>query len=75
MDKFLEVARERMDFINAHIGRYDVSNEVRELLAMTELMDALEPSALAYDVIHQFTGYTASQLSSYALEVQDHAGV
>lgn len=70
MDKFLEVAQERMNFINAHIGQYDVSNEVRELLAQAELMDALEPSALAFDVIHQFTGYTASQLSSYVLEMR-----
>lgn len=70
MDKFLEVARERMDFINAHIEQYDVSNEVRELLAQAELLEALEPAALVYDVIHQFTGYTASQLSSYALEMR-----
>ena len=69
MDKFLEVAQERMDFINAHIGRYDVSNEVRELLAQAELLDALEPSAVVYDVIHQFTGYTVSQLSNYVMEL------
>ena len=69
MDKFLEVAQERMDFINAHIGRYNVSNEVRELLAQAELMDALEPSSLVYDVIHQFTGYTVSQLSNYVMEM------
>ena len=69
MDKFLEVARERMDFINAHIGRYDVSNEVRELLAQAELLEALEPAALVYDVIHQFTGYTATQLSNYVMEL------
>ena len=69
MDKFLEVAQERMDFINAHIGRYDVSNEARELLAMAELLDALEPSAVVYDVIHQFTGCTASQLSNYVMEM------
>ena len=69
MDKFLEVAQERMNFINAHIGQYDVSIEVRELLAQAELLDAMEPAALVYDVIHQFTGFTASQLSSYALEM------
>ena len=69
MDKFLEVAMERMNFINAHIGSYDVSNEVRELLAQAELLDALEPSTLVYDVIHQFTGYTVSQLSNYAMEM------
>lgn len=69
MDKFLEVAQERMDFINAHIGSYDVSNEVRELLAQAELLDALEPSTLVYDVIHQFTGYTATQLSNYVMEL------
>ena len=70
MDKFLEVAQERMNYINAHIGRYDVSNEVRELLAMAELLDAQEPSALVYDVIHQMTGYTATQLSNYAMELR-----
>ena len=69
MDKFLEVAQERMDFIKAHIGRYNVSNEVRELLAQAELMDALEPSTLVYDVIYQFTGYTVSQLSNYVMEM------
>lgn len=69
MDKFLEVAQERMNYINAHMGQYDVTNEVRELLAQAELLDALEPSALVYDVIHQMTGYTASQLSSYVLEM------
>lgn len=69
MDRFLEVAQERMNYINAHMGLYDVTNEVRELLAMAELLDALEPSALVYDVIHQMTGYTASQLSSYVLEM------
>lgn len=69
MDKFLEVAMERMNFINAHIGSYDVSNEVRELLAQAELLDALEPSTLVYDVIHQFTGYTATQLSNYVMEL------
>lgn len=69
MDKFLEVAMERMNYINAHMGQYDVTNEVRELLAQAELLDALEPSALVYDVIHQMTGYTASQLSSYVLEM------
>ena len=69
MDKFLEVAMERMNFINAHIGSYDVSNEVRELLAQAELLDALEPSTLVYDVIHQFTGYTATQLSNYVMEM------
>ena len=69
MDKFLEVARERMDYINAHIGRYNVQKEVSELLAMAELMDALEPSNGVYDVIKSETGFTASQLSSYVLEL------
>ena len=69
MDKFLEVAQERMDFIKAHIGRYNVSKEVNELLAMVELMDALEPSSVVYEVIHQFTGYTVSQLSNYVMEL------
>lgn len=69
MDKFLEVAQERMNYINAHIGHYNVTNEIRELLAMAELLDAQEPSALVYDVIHQMTGYTATQLSNYAMEM------
>lgn len=69
MNKFLEVAQERMDFISAHIERYNVSKEVNELLAMVELMDALEPSSVVYEVIHQFTGYTVSQLSNYAMEM------
>ena len=69
MDKFLEVAQERMDFIKAHISAYNVQKEVSELLAMAELMDALEPSNDVYDVIKNETGFTASQLSSYALEL------
>ena len=69
MDKFLEVAQERMDFIKAHISAYNVQKEVSELLAMAELMDALEPSNDVYDVIKSETGFTASQLSSYALEL------
>ena len=69
MNKFIEVAQERMDFINAHIGRYDVSDEARELLAMAELLDALEPSNDVYDVIKSETGCTASQLSNYVMEM------
>lgn len=69
MDKFKEVAQERMDFIKAHISAYNVQKEVSELLAMAELMDALEPSNDVYDVIKNETGFTASQLSSYALEM------
>lgn len=69
MDKFKEVAQERMDFIKAHISVYNVQKEVSELLAMAELMDALEPSNDVYDVIKNETGFTASQLSSYALEM------
>lgn len=69
MDKFKEVAQERMDYINAHIGRYNVQKEVSELLAMVELMDALQPSNDVYDVIKNETGFTVSQLSSYALEL------
>ena len=69
MNKFIEVTEERMDFIGAHIGRYDVSNEVRELLAMTELMNALEPSADVYGAINEGTGYTVKQLSNYVMEV------
>ena len=69
MDKFLEVAQERMDFINAHIGRYNVQKEVSELLAMAELMDVLEPSNDVYDVIKNETGFTVTQLSNYVLEM------
>lgn len=69
MDKFKEVAQERMDFIKAHISAYNVQKEVSELLAMAELMDALEPSNDVYDVIKNETGFTVSQLSSYALEL------
>ena len=69
MDKFLEVAQERMDFIKAHIGRYNVSKEVNELLAMVELMDALQTSNGVYDVVKNETGYTVSQLSNYVMEL------
>lgn len=69
MNKFKEVAQERMDYINAHIGRYNVQKEVSELLAMVELMDALHPSNDVYDVVKNETGFTVSQLSSYALEL------
>ena len=69
MNKFKEVAQERMDYINAHIGRYNVQKEVSELLAMVELMDALQPSNDVYDVVKNETGFTVSQLSSYALEL------
>ena len=51
MDKFLEVAQERMDFIKAHISAYNVQKEVSELLAMVELMDALQTSNDVYDVV------------------------
>lgn len=69
MVKFKEVAQERMDFIKAHISAYNVQKEVSELLAMVELMDALQPSNDVYDVIKNETGFTVSQLSSYALEM------
>ena len=69
MVKFKEVAQERMDFIKAHISDYNVQKEVSELLAMVELMDALQPSNDVYDVIKNETGFTVSQLSSYALEL------
>ena len=69
MNKFIEVTKERMDFINAHIGLYDVSKEVNELLAMVELMNVLEPLADVYGAIKQGTGYTASQLSNYVMEM------
>lgn len=69
MNKFKEVAQERMDYINAHIGRYNVQKEVSELLAMVELMDALQPSNDVYDVVKNETGFTVSQLSSYVLEL------
>ena len=70
MNKFKEVAQERMDFIKAHISAYNVQKEVSELLAMAELMDALEPSNDVYDVIKNETGFTVSQLSSYVLELR-----
>lgn len=70
MNKFIEVTKERMDFISAHIGRYDVSEEVRELLAMAELMNALEPSADVYGTIKEATGFTVTQLSNYAMEMR-----
>ena len=69
MVKFKEVAQERMDFIKAHISAYNVQKEVSELLAMVELMDALQPSNDVYDVVKNETGFTVSQLSSYALEL------
>ena len=69
MNKFIEVTQERMDFISAHIGSYNVSEEVRELLAMIELMQVLEPSADVYGAVEECTGYTVKQLSNYALEV------
>ena len=70
MVKFKEVAQERMDFIKAHISVYNVKKEVYELLAMVELMDALQPSNDVYDVVKNETGFTVSQLSSYALEMR-----
>ena len=69
MDKFLEVAHERMDFIKAHISAYNVQKEVSELLAMVELMDALQPSNGVYDVVKNETGFTVSQLSNYVMEL------
>lgn len=69
MVKFKEVAQERMDFIKAHISAYNVQKEVSELLAMVELMDALQPSNDVYDVVKNETGFTVSQLSNYALEM------
>lgn len=69
MNKFKEVAQERMDFIKAHISAYNVQKEVSELLAMAELMDAMEPSYGVYDVIKNETGYTVSQLSNYVMEL------
>ena len=69
MNKFKEVAQERMDFIKAHISAYNVQKEVSELLAMAELMDAMEPSCGVYDVIKSETGYTATQLSNYVMEL------
>lgn len=70
MNKFKEVAQERMDFIKAHISAYNVQKEVSELLAMVELMDALHPSNDVYDVVKNETGFTVSQLSSYVLELR-----
>lgn len=70
MVKFKEVAQERMDFIKAHISAYNVQKEVSELLAMVELMDALQPSNDVYDVVKNETGFTVSQLSSYVLELR-----
>lgn len=70
MVKFKEVAQERMDFIKAHISAYNVQKEVSELLAMVELMDALQPSDDVYDVVKNETGFTVSQLSSYVLELR-----
>lgn len=70
MDKFIEVSKERMDFISAHIGRYNVSEEVRELLAMVELMRTLEPSADVFGAVKEGTGYTATQLYNYIMEVR-----
>ena len=69
MNKFKEVAQERMDFIKAHISAYNVQKEVSELLAMVELMDALHPSNDVYDVVKNGTGYTVSQLSNYVMEM------
>ena len=69
MNKFKEVAQERMDFIKAHISAYNVQKEVSELLAMVELMDVLHPSNDVYDVVKNETGYTVSQLSNYVMEM------
>lgn len=69
MNKFKEVAQERMDFIKAHISAYNVQKEVSELLAMVELMDALHPSNDVYDVVKNETGYTVLQLSNYVMEM------
>ena len=67
---FENAAGERMDFIKAHISAYNVQKEVSELLAMLELYSELvADTSDAHELIKLRTGYTVSQLSSYALEM------
>ena len=67
---FENVAGERMDFIKAHISAYNVQKEVTEVLAMLELLSELvADTSDAHELIKMRTGYTASQLSSYVLEL------
>ena len=67
---FENAAGERMDFIKAHIGAYNVHKEVSEVLAMLELLSELvDDTSGAHELIKLRTGFTVSQLSSYALEV------
>lgn len=67
---FENVAGERMDFIKAHIGAYNVQKEVSEVLAMLELYSELvADTSDAHELIKLRTGYTVSQLSSYVLEL------
>ena len=67
---FENAAGERMDFIKAHIGAYNVQKEVSEVLAMLELYSELvADTSDAHELIKMRTGYTASQLSSYVLEL------
>ena len=68
--KFENAAGERMDFIKAHISAYNVQKEVTEMLAMLELYSEFAADTSdAHELIKLRTGYTVSQLSSYALEV------
>ena len=68
--KFENAAGERMDFIKAHISAYNVQKEVSELLAMLELYSELvDDTRDAHELIKMRTGFTVSQLSSYALEM------
>ena len=68
--KFENAAGERMDFIKAHISAYNVQKEVSELLAMLELYSELVADTRdAHELIKMRTGFTVSQLSSYALEM------
>jgi len=67
---FENAAGERMDFISAHIERYNVQKEVSEVLAMLELYSELTADTSdAHELIKMRTGFTVSQLSSYALEM------
>ena len=68
--KFENAAGERMDFIKAHISAYNVHKEVSEVLAMLELYSELvDDTSDVHELIKMRTGFTASQLSSYALEM------
>lgn len=67
---FENVAGERMDFIKAHIGAYNVQKEVTEVLAMLELLSELmADTSDVHELIKIRTGFTVSQLSSYVLEL------